>query len=73
MFPVTVIVAGEVAPSDSVEGLNWSVPTDGLLTLMLNAAEVPPPGGGLTAVMERLPAVATSDAVKFALTLIELT
>src|SRR6202044_2429725 len=72
LSPVTVRVAGVVVPAASVDGLTWMAPTGGLLIATWAAAEVPPPGGGFTAVSERFPVADTSAAARVTFTWVAL-
>ena len=73
LVPMTETVAADDAPVVRVAGASVMGPGMGLLMARLAAAEVPPPGAGLTAVSARLPAAAKSAAVRTALTCVELT
>jgi hypothetical protein len=50
-----------------------AAPGAGLFTAIVEAAEVPPPGAAFTAVNDRLPALATSVAVRVTFTCVALT
>jgi hypothetical protein len=64
--PLSVIVAGPVAPATTLAGLAVSVLGTGLLTVSAVEADVPPPGEGLKAVIASVPPTARSDAVSVA-------
>ena len=58
-----IALAGEMLPRDGT----------GLATVSVSADEVPPPGAGFTAVTDKLPALATSDAAIAAVSCVPLT
>jgi hypothetical protein len=73
-LPVTVTVVGVVVPvktsgGDSVKGPIGA----GLFTGTVMAVDVPPPGTAFTAVNDRLPVLATSEALSVTLTCVGLT
>ena len=67
------MVAADVAPTGRMEGERVMGPTAGLFTVSTTAADLPPPGAGLTAVSEREPAAEKSAAVKAAVTWVAFT
>ena len=70
LVPVMVTVTGLVPPATILEGDTvMELPGVGLLTEMLEAADVPPPGVALTAVRERDPEETTSASDKVTLIL----
>jgi hypothetical protein len=58
LVPVTVMVVGVVVPAGTMTGLRLVKVGTGLLTAMLDAEELPPPGAGFTTVALRVPAAA---------------
>src|SRR5438067_12255144 len=70
--PVTVMVVLVVLPAGTVDGERLIKPRDELLIAMDAALDVPPPGVGVNALTERLPAVAWSAAVSDERSCVEL-
>jgi hypothetical protein len=60
--PVTVRVNAEL-PAMAGLGLRETMAGKGLLIVYGKACETPPPGGGLTTVIEAVPPLAISEAV----------
>lgn len=70
--PLTVTVVGDVAPVVTTFGVRLVILGTGLLIATEEAADVPPPGVGFTAVRERLPGLARSVAVRLIFTCVAL-
>ena len=62
LLPLTVS-ANAALPAGAVTGFKLLITGSGLIIAKLTAVEVPPPGAGLTTVMEAVPAPAISGAV----------
>ena len=63
LVPVTVMIVLVVLPAATVDGDRLMAPSAELLIAIDAALEVPPPGVGVNALTERLPAVAWSATV----------
>jgi hypothetical protein len=70
--PVTVMIVLVVLPTGTVEGDRPMAPRAELLIAMDAALDVPPPGVGVNALTERLPAIAWSATVSDESSCVEL-
>jgi hypothetical protein len=67
-------VVGVVVPVKAREGVSLiGDPGAGLLTASVIAVDVPPPGDAFTALSDRMPVAATSDALSRTFICVELT
>ena len=73
LVPVTATGVVLVFPAMAAVGVRAVIVGTGLFTGSEEAADVPPPGAGFTAVMFRLPAPARSATVRIVLTCVALT